>query len=90
MSRKADEWERFSKILVGHIEHYALPQYGDYGEAEDLLGPMSADDCMEHLRQYVRRYGSGVRGECEELRDLLKIAHFAGVAYMRRTGVDPK
>lgn len=89
MSKKSDEWDEVAAIVHDHVNNYGVIQYGDYGEEDELLGKMDADDCMEHIRQYVKRYGNGVRGEAEELRDLLKISHFSGVAYMRRSGLRP-
>lgn len=83
MSKKGDEWKRFAEIVLGHIESYSIIQYDDYGSPDELLGKMTADDCMEHINQYVKRYGKNVRGPVEAARDLLKISHFAGVAYLR-------
>lgn len=87
MSHKSNEWDVFARGVKEHVLNYAQKQYGDYGDEGELLGRMTADECMELVRKYVARYGKGARGETEQLRDLLKIAHLAGAAYMRRSGL---
>ena len=85
--RKLAEWDWVSAEVRKHIERYGITQYGDYGDPNETLGPMSAKECVEQIRKYVSRFGRGTRGEVEEMRDLLKIAHYAGVAYCRKVAI---
>jgi hypothetical protein len=40
-------------------------------------------DIATALRKYVNRFGKNSRGPAEDERDMLKIAHYACVAYMK-------
>ena len=78
-SAKGNTWLSFSAITLEHIENYSVPQYGpDIKENTDVDGP---DDCRKYIAKYLRRAGSERRGRIEELRDLVKIAHFAQIAF---------
>lgn len=74
-------WEVFSGIVQMHIEEYTIPQYGDY--PDDNLASFSAEDCFTNISRYAARLKSNSRGEDETLSDLLKIAHYASVAYLK-------
>lgn len=82
-TKKGLEWKRFARLVEAHVDQYAVPQYGDYGSDGELMADMSAEECMKHIERYVKRFNSGMRGDVERERDLLKIAHFAGVAFSR-------
>lgn len=75
------EWRIFSKIVETHVRMYTVPQYGD--APSDQLEAWTPDQCMESVRRYANRFSSNARGEEETLRDLLKIAHYACVAYFK-------
>lgn len=78
-SEKAFTWSIFAAIVYKHIENYSVPQYGPtLSENTDVE---SAEDCRKYIAKYLRRAGSERRGRIEELRDLVKIAHFAQFAF---------
>ena len=81
MSKRLEQWEEFSQEVGNHIEHYAIPQYGD--APNDLMSSYSKGDLDLQLAKYVKRQrnGGGCRGIREDLRDYLKIAHIACIAY---------
>lgn len=87
-SRRMNEWDIFGEAVKGHIEHYTIPQYGDF--PEDALTSMSDEDCIKHVSRYASRYGKGKRGRREEIRDLLKIAHYAAVAWHKAIAKERK
>lgn len=74
-------WEVFSGIVQMHIEEYTIPQYGDY--PNDNLTTFSAEDCLTNISRYAARLKSNSRGKDETLSDLLKIAHYASIAYLK-------
>ena len=67
-----------------HIVQYTIPQYQNEDNERDQVGAWTADDCMNAIKRYVNRYGKGLRGPTEELRDLIKIAHYAQFCYDKR------
>lgn len=74
-------WEVFSGIVQMHIDEYTVPQYGDY--PDDNLASFSAEDCLTNIGRYAARFKTNSRGKDEVLSDLLKIAHYAGCAYLK-------
>lgn len=72
------EWREFSQLVEEHIRDYAESQYKD-----NLAGAYTAGQCMQNTERYVKRYGSGMRGQDEQVRDFKKIAHYACLAYFR-------
>lgn len=79
LSKKSNEWLNFAYTVINHVENYSVPQYGpDITLNSDVENPK---DCMKYISKYIQRYGSERRGRIEELRDLLKIAHFAQIAF---------
>lgn len=77
-SRRAYDWNVFSRKVWQHIENYTVPQYGDRGE--DQVSNYDARMCVEQVKKYAARFGKGSRPG-EELRDIMKIAHYAQLAY---------
>lgn len=77
------DWELFSAQVRRHIEEYTIAQY-DNPDGNGQIEEMDAGECITHIKGYVTRFGKGVRGPAEELRDLLKIAHWASFAYSKR------
>jgi hypothetical protein len=69
----------FAMTVLSHIEHYTVPQYGDF--PNDQVTPWTSGDCKKQIAKYVARFGSNQRGCEDEMRDLLKIAHYAALAY---------
>jgi|ADurb_Ile_01_Slu_FD_contig_21_1786864_length_668_multi_3_in_0_out_0_3 hypothetical protein len=78
---RVGEWDAFSDLVRRHITDYTIPQYGDKGH--DELMKWDPEACINAVSKYVRRFGNNARGEQEVLRDMLKIAHFAAVAYWK-------
>jgi hypothetical protein len=69
----------FSNIVQEHINEYTVPQFGD--QPDDHIESWSAEDCIRQIEKYVERFGSNQRGAEEQFRDMLKIAHYAELAY---------
>lgn len=75
---KVKDWINFSHEVTEHIFNYVLPQYGD--KHEDLAANYTQQQCIEQIKKYSARFGKNVRPEQAQL-DLLKIAHYAQIAY---------
>jgi len=80
---RMQEWDRFSNQVRRHVEEYTIAQY-DNPDGNGQIEEMDAGECITHIKGYITRFGKGVRGPQEELRDLLKIAHWASFAYSKR------
>lgn len=74
-------WVIFATVVGAHLREYAVPQYGD--APDDQLYTWSADQCIKQMGKYMARMDSNARGEQEKLTDLLKIAHYASVAWLK-------
>ena len=46
------------------------------------------NDILDCIRRYVARFDNNSRGEDERLLDLIKIANYAGMAYMKYRGYE--
>jgi hypothetical protein len=77
-SKRAVDWVEFSSKVCSHIDEYTVPQYGDKGV--DLASTKDAAFFMAQIERYVTRFGKNQRSDQENL-DLLKIAHYAQLAY---------
>lgn len=75
------EWEQFSNQVADHVINYTIPQYGN--APDDHVGAWTARDCVNAMARYIARYGSGARGDTEQRRDFLKLAHYACLALSR-------
>ena len=75
------EWDFFSYMVYHHIKEYAIPQYGD--KPGDNLSTWNAADCVRQIGKYVKRFSTNARGANESKNDLLKVAHYACVAYIK-------
>lgn len=80
MSLRGDDWNEFADKVHVHIETYTIPQYGD--KCDDMADNFTAAQCVEHIERYARRHGKNSRQGQEKL-DLLKIAHYAQMAYTK-------
>ena len=80
-SMREHMWVIFATVVGSHLREYAVPQYGDY--SDDQLSTWNADQCTKQIGKYISRMDSNARGEQEKLTDLLKIAHYASVAWMK-------
>lgn len=80
MYDRIKEWRKFDEQVEKHIEQYTKVQYGD-AAGEEQIEQMTVEGIKVKLDYYIKRMGKGARGPKEELRDMLKIAHFAQFAY---------
>jgi len=77
---KAKQWNSFSEIVEDHIWGYVVPQYGDF--PDKTIAKLTPEKIQGKLEAYVDRIGKGQRGKEDQMRDCLKIAHFACYLYM--------
>ena len=76
---RVTDWLAFADLVSDHIETYTIEQFGD--TPNDQVESWTPAACILAIRKYTERYGKGQRGELEQLRDLLKIAHYAQLAF---------
>lgn len=79
MSIREWDWTGFATYVTQHIRNYTVPQYGDV--PNDQIESWSAEECVRAIGKRVARFGSNARGRIETLRDLVKIAHEAQLAF---------
>jgi hypothetical protein len=77
----------FANTVQKHIDEYTVPQFGD--APDDQVEQWSAEDCVKQIGKYAARFGKNQRGSTEQLRDMLKIAHYANLAY-EKLSKEPK
>jgi len=82
MSKRLNRWWKFAKEVGSHIEGYTVPQYGDY--PDDQMTNATVADMAHDIRRYSNRAETNMRGREEELRDCLKMAHYACEIYLKR------
>ena len=80
ISERGWEWDQFQEIVFDHVEKYTVPQYGDKGE--DNVTDWTAEQCVKQIGKYEKRFGKNQR-EGQDKLDILKIAHYACLAYMK-------
>jgi hypothetical protein len=73
-------WLSFSSKVEAHIINYTIPQYGDAGN--DLATSYTPESCIAQIKKYAARFGKNSRPGQDKL-DLLKIVHYAQMAYDR-------
>ena len=81
MLDRLGDWRKFSVQIERHIREYTIPQYQDEDEQSDQVGAWTSAECVTSMRRYINRYGANRRGKTEALRDMLKLAHYAQLAY---------
>lgn len=81
LSNRSQHWQKFSLEMLDHVENYTVKQYGDY--PHDQLTEFSDEEILSSMKRYLSRAGRGQRGQAEEMRDMLKLAHYASVRYAR-------
>ena len=79
-SIRGQQFEWFANQVIEHIETYTVPQYGDY--PNDQVEEWTPELCIAQIRKYSARFGKNSR-ENQELLDLIKIAHYAQIAYSK-------
>jgi DNA-binding ferritin-like protein (Dps family) len=78
ISERGNDWLNFSDKMFNHIENYTVKQYGDKGN--DQITHWEIGDCIKQIEKYFRRFGSNQRSG-QDLLDLMKIAHYAQMAF---------
>jgi len=81
MSNRSDEFMVFASEVMEHIDVYTVRQFGD--KPNDQVEAWTPEDCMKAIRKYYKRFGTGQRGQIEQERDMLKIAHYAALAWIK-------
>ncbi len=81
MLDRPGDWKRFSEQIVKHIDLYTIPQYQDENAEKDQVGAWTSKECIDSMQRYINRFGKNARGSKEALRDMLKLAHYAQLAY---------
>ena len=80
MYDRLKQWLDFNEQMQRHIMKYTLAQYGN-PEGNEQVDSFTVEDCWREIQRYYNRRRSSVRGPVEQLRDLLKVAHYAQFAY---------
>lgn len=86
LSERGKDWVDFAHEVMRHVEHYTVPQYGDKGK--DLASKYTVNDCMRQIEKYAARAGRSARPGEQQL-DLLKIAHYAQMAWSINNDREP-
>jgi len=81
LSKREEQFMQFEIIVGEHINNYTIPQYGD--APDDEVEKWSAEQCVLAIQKYTKRFSSSQRGRLESLRDMVKIAHFACLAFYK-------
>ena len=74
------QWDSFDEQVRRHITQYTIVQYGN-PDGNEQVDSFSVEDCWKEIQRYYNRRKATVRGTKEQLRDLLKVAHYAQFAY---------
>lgn len=81
LSKRGAEWVRFAQCVTDHVEEYTVPQYGDL--PDDPVSGYSDEMIVAHMQRYLNRYFTNMRSGAERQRDLMKVAHYACILFMR-------
>jgi hypothetical protein len=80
MYDRVTEWEKFSDQVRRHIVAYTLLQYGD-SAGNEQVDDFTPEDCWTNMQRYYHRRKNNARGNVEQLRDVIKVAHYASFIY---------
>lgn len=78
---RLQEWEDFAAKVTQHLVEYTIPQYGDF--PNDQMTTAAIADIKHNMTRYLNRMDNNVRGQEDQLRDLLKLAHYSCLAYTK-------
>jgi hypothetical protein len=81
---RATDWMEFEGEVFNHLGNYTIPQYGD--RPHDQVTKWTPEDCIKAIEKYTARFGKNARGAEEQLKDLLKIAHYAQICWTKLQG----
>lgn len=76
------EWDKFSEQVRRHIVQYTLEQYGN-PEGNEQVDEFTVEDCWKNVQRYMNRRNSCTRGEREQMRDVIKVAHYMQFIYQK-------
>jgi hypothetical protein len=79
---RIEQWDRFSEQVRRHIVQYTLEQYGN-PEGDEQVEEFTAEDCWKQIMRYTNRRNSCTRGKTEQMRDVIKVAHYAQFIYAK-------
>lgn len=85
-SNRGIMWNIFADEVARHIEHYTVPQYGDF--PNDQSTEWTEDDMVKQIQKYLNRINTNERGDMERDRDLMKIAHYVQMIWSKRMKFD--
>lgn len=78
---REDEFIEFGAVVEEHIKNYTIPQYGD--APGDSVSKYTPEQCVMIMEKYCRRFQDNRRGRLEQLRDMVKISHFACITFWK-------
>lgn len=81
-SNRGIMWNIFADEVARHVEHYTVPQYGDF--PSDYATELTEEDMVKQIQKYLNRINTNERGEIERDRDLMKIAHYVQMIWSKR------
>ena len=84
---KMVQWLEFNILVMDHLQTYVNEQYG-LGYPSETIAEWDESAIKMKLKAYVDRIGKSARGPEDELRDLLKIAHFCCFMYALKSKGD--
>jgi hypothetical protein len=62
-----------------------MVQYGN-PEGNEQVDSFTVEDCWKNMERYFNRRKSSVRGQIEQIRDVIKIAHYANFIHDKMKG----
>jgi len=80
LASSVNSFTEFRQKVADHIEQYTVPQYGDKGK--DYATGYTPSYCASQILKYRHRFGTNAREGQQEI-DLMKIAHFACLAFFK-------
>lgn len=79
-------FEKFCDHVGMHIQEYVETQYGNF--PDKTIAKFTPEKIQGKLEAYTDRIGKSARGIADEIRDALKIGHFACYLYVLITTGD--
>jgi len=80
MYDRVKHWDHFDEQMRRHIATYTREQYGN-PNGDEQIDSFDSVDCWKNMQRYFNRRHANTRGNRERLRDLIKLAHYAQLAY---------
>ena len=80
MYDRLKQWMDFELQVHRHINTYTREQYAN-PDGQEQVETFTSSDCWKNMERYFNRRNANTRGNKEKLRDLIKVAHYAQLAY---------